>query len=260
MCEVRRTVARVVLMGLAAGLLATTVTGAKAQVSTQAQIKRRQEAHARRETNATRQARIQRTINETYAHRWEAVGGGGFFRWNSGQYTKKNNEVGWDVNVNRYLNSRLAIVADARGDFGKAHALINSPFSAGEAARPSINEYFFMGGANYRFYRREKVAVSAFGLGGTSWGIFSSGAKGFNSNQTGLWNDGFAPAFSLGVALDYNIYPNIALRVAPAYTGTMFRPSNPNSPNPGVETNNFGRTLQNNAGFNVGIVYRFGKQ
>src|ERR1700753_3524079 len=245
MCDVRRTVARVVLMGLAAGLLATTVTGAKAQIATQAQIRRRQEAHARRETNASRQARIQRTINETYAHRWEVAAGGGYLRWHSGQFTKANNEVAWNAEVNRYLNSRLAIVADARGDFGKAHSLINTPFSAGEASRPQINEYFFMGGANYRFYRREKVAVSAFGLGGTSWGIFSSGAKGFNSNQTGLWNDGFAPAFSLGVAVDYNVYPNFAVRVAPAYTGTMFRASTFSGND--VESQAGARKIQNNA-------------
>jgi hypothetical protein len=258
MCDVRRTVARVVLMGLAAGLLATAVTGANAQVSTKAQIKRRQEAHARRETNASRQARIQRTINETYAHRWEASGGGGYLRWHSGQFTKANNEITWNAEADRYLNSKLAIVADARGAFGKAHALINSPFSAGEANNPQINEYFFLGGVNYRFYRKEKVAISAVGLGGTSWGIFSSGAKGFNSNQTGLWNDGFVPAYSLGLAVDYNVYPNIAVRFAPAYTATMFRASTFSGND--VESSAGPRKTQSNAGFNIGVVYRFGKQ
>jgi hypothetical protein len=258
MCDVRRTVARVVLMGLAAGLLASAVTAAKAQVATQAQIKRRQEAHARRETNATRQARIQRTINETYSHRWEASGGGGYLRWHSGQFTKSNNEIAWNAEADRYLNSRLAIVADARGDFGHAYSLLNGYYTAGAASRPQINEYFFLGGASYRFYRKEKVALSGFGLGGTSWGIFSSGAKGYNSNQTGLWNDGFVPAFSLGVNVDYNVYPNLAVRFSPAYTGTMFRASTFGGND--VESSAGPRKLQNNAGFNIGVVYRFGKQ
>src|ERR1700733_8457272 len=35
-------------------------------------------APARHETNTSRQARIQRTIQDTYTHRWEIYGGGGY--------------------------------------------------------------------------------------------------------------------------------------------------------------------------------------
>ena len=234
---------RVVLMGLAAGLLAGAVTAAKAQsVSQSVNIanKRKQEAHARRETNASRQARIQRTIDETYSHRWELFGGGGYLRWRSGQYTKKNNEVSWATSASYYLNPKLAIVGDARGSFGDAHAIINNTFGV---YRPQINEYFFQGGANYRFYRKEKVAVSVQALGGTAWGIFSGGAKGLSGTQLGLWPDGFKPSFSVGINADYNIFPDLAFRFAPTYQGTTF-----------------GGTVQNNIGFNAGVIYRFGKQ
>ena len=239
MCDVRRTAARVILLGLAAGLLATVATEAKAQVSTQAQIKRRQEAHARRETNASRQARIQRTIDETYGHRWEVAGGGGYLRWHSGQYLKANNEISWAVSTNYFLNPKLFVIGDARGSFGNAHADVNNIYGV---YNPQINEYFFTGGAGYRFYRKEKVAVSAQATGGTAWGIFSGGAKSLTGTQIGLWPDGFRPAFTLGVNADYNIFPNLAFRVAPTYVGT-----------------NFGGKIQNNAGFNMGVVYRFGK-
>ena len=259
MCDVRRTAVRVVWMGLAAGLVAGGLlaggVAAKAQVSTQIQIKRRQEAHARRETNASRQARIQRTIDATYSHRWELFGGGGYLRWRSGQFTKRNSEITWNTAASYFLNPRLALVGDARGSFGYAHALINNTYGV---YNPQINEYFFQGGASYRFFRKERVAISAQALGGTAWGIFSGGAKGLNSGQTGLWDDGLAPAFSAGVNLDYNVFPNLALRVSPTYVGTMFRNATPGTSS--TEITSGSRSLQSNAGINVGVVYRFGKQ
>ncbi len=240
MCDVRKSVVRLVMMGLAAGLLA----GAMHQAAAQAPSKKKQQTHARRETNATRLARIQRNIQETYSHRYEVIGGGGYLRFRSGQSTKKNNEVSWATAFNYYLNPKLALVGDARGSFGDAHALIDNSFgSSGEYTRPQINEYTFMGGASYRFYRKEKIAVSAQALGGIGWGIFSGGAKGLTGTDLGLWPDGVKPAFSFGVAADYNIQPNLAIRFTPTYVATTF-----------------GSTVQNNVGFNMGVIYRFGRQ
>jgi hypothetical protein len=246
-------------MGIAAGLLATANTTAQAQTATKEQARRRQEAHARHETNASRQARIQRTIDETYAQRWEVAGGGGYLRWRSGENTRSNNEISWATSTNYFLNPRLSIIADARGSFGNAHALTGTSNNTG-VTNPQINEYFFTGGAGYRFYRKEKLALSAQATGGTSWGIFSGGSKGFNASQTGLWADGFAPAFILGVNLDYNIYPNLAVRIAPAYVGTMFHQTIQNGSSSLLQNNIGSRSLQNNAGLNFGVVYRFGKQ
>lgn len=240
MCDVRKTAVRLVLMGLAVVLLAGAFTPAKAQMS-----KRKEDTHSRRETNATRLARIHRTIEETYSHRYEVIGGGGFLRFRSGDYTKKNNEVSWATALNYYLNPKLAIVADARGSFGNAHQ--QQPLQYPQIARPQINEYTFMGGASYRFYAKEKVAYSVQVLGGTAWGNFSGGGKGLTGPQLGLWKDGFRPAFSLGLSADYNLYPNLALRFTPTYVATDF-----------VGVN--GGTIQNNMGFNAGVVYRFGKQ
>jgi hypothetical protein len=243
MCDVRKSAVRWMWVALTAGLLAGGLVSAKAQgVGGNVNLgrKRKQETHARRETNAMRQARIRRTIEETYAHRWEIIGGGGYMRFRSGEYTKKNNEVTWATEANYYLNPRLGIVADARGMFGNAHALLDNPYGV---YNPQINEYTFMGGVNYRFLRREKFAMSAQALGGEGWGIFSGGAKGLTGTTIGLWPDGFKPAFSLGLSADYNFYPNLALRFAPTYVGTTF-----------------GSTVQNNVGFNMGVVYRFGKQ
>jgi Ni/Co efflux regulator RcnB len=245
MCDVRKLAVRLVLSGLAVGLLAGALAPAKAQTVTQTQSKKRkQESHARHETNATRLARIQRTTEDTYSHRYEVIGGGGYLRFRSGDYTQKNNEVTWAAALNYYLNRNLAIVGDARGSFGDAHAVTNNIYGV---YKPQINEYTFMGGASYRFYAKEKVAVSAQALAGTAWGIFSGGSKGYPSPLLGIWSDGMRPAFSLGVSADYNIYPNLAVRFTPTWVGTDFVGAN-------------GSTIQNNLGFNIGVLYRFGRR
>ena len=46
-----------------------------------------------------------------------------------------------------------------------------------------------------------------------------------------------------GSSLDLNLYPNLAFRITPSYTATTF-----------------GGTVENNAGFEMGVVYRFGRQ
>ena len=73
-------------------------------------------------------------------------------------------------------------------------------------------------------------------------GKFAGGSKGFTAADIGVWQGDFAPVFSVGASLDYNIDTSFALRVSPSYIGTTF-----------------GSTMQNSKALNVGIVYRFGK-
>jgi hypothetical protein len=217
-----------------AGLLLAALTTAQAQKP------------VHHETNASRQARIARTIDETYAHRWEIFGGGGLLRFHSGSDLKSSNQVAWATSANYFFNPRLYVKGDARGEFG--HAKVNSnPYNV---YNPQINEYNFMGGVGYRFYAQEKYAISAEALGGTAWGIFSGGAKGLPGTDLGIWQDGIKPAFSVGVNFDYNFYPDLAFRLTPTYVGTTF------SSAPGTTST----SMQNNFGFNAGIVYRFGRQ
>jgi len=220
--------------------LAVVVTALVLVSGASAQKNQKGPKRARRETNAARQARIARTIQDTYSHRYEVFGGGGAMRFRSGEFTKKHNEVTWAANTSYFLTPKVAIVADARGMFGNANAIINNIYGV---YHPQINEYTFMGGGSYRFYAHEKTAVSVQALGGVGWGIFSGGSKGIPATLLGLWPDGFKPAFSIGVSGDYNFYPNLAFRVTPTYVDTTF-----------------GNGIQNNLGINMGIVYRFGKQ
>ena len=220
----------------AAGFALAAVSVAAIMVATpsaQAQGRR-----SRRESNANRKARIERTIQETYSQRYELFGGGGYLRFRSGQYTQNNNEVTWAVSGTYYLNPKVGIIADVRGSYGNAK-VGNTIYNIGN---PLITEYTFMGGPSYRFYAKQKMAASVHVLGGYTLGNFDGGTKGIPAPSVGLWPTSNRAAFSAGVNLDYNFYPNLAFRLTPTYVGTTF-----------------GGTVQNNLGVNAGIVYRFGK-
>jgi len=235
MCDVRKSVVRLVAIGLTAGLLAGTPATAKAQ--------KKQVRHTSRETNASRQARIERTIAETYAHRYEIFGGGGFLRFRPGEYLKKDNQITWAANTTYYFNPKLGVIASAEGAFGHAETLRGDNTFQTIVPKAQINEYYFMAGPSYRFYAKEKLAVSAQAQGGIGWGIFGGGSKSIPPVDLGIWPDQTRAAFSLGVSADYNLYPNLAFRITPQYLGTTF-----------------GGNIQNNIGFNAGIIYRFGHQ
>ena len=195
-----------------------------------------------RENNATRKARIARQIAETYTHRWEAGGGGGYLRFRSGEFTQKNSEITFWANTTYYLNQKLGITGEIRGAYGNAKTLQGNPF-ASLVGNPQISEYPFLAGPTYRFRLREKTAISAFAMGGAAIGKFDGASKGIPAPTLGFWPSQTRPAFSVGANLDLNLYPNLAFRVAPSYLGTTY-----------------GGSLQNNVGFEMGLVYRFGRQ
>jgi len=223
---------------------------ASGAVAVEAQTTRR----TRRESNANRKSRIDRTIAETYSHRFEVAGGGGYLRFQSGSSLQKNNEVTFFMTGTYFLNPKLGIIGDVRGAYGNAK-IGNpvTPTSPNLGFNPQISEYPLMGGVAYRLYAKEKIAVSVTAEGGAAIGKFDGASKGFTSAELGVWQSTTKPVFSLGANFDYNLYPNIALRVSPTYVGTFFRldPTDTLHGPPG--------TIQNNFGVNVGLVYRFGK-
>ncbi len=193
----------------------------------------------RRESSANRRARVERIIQDTYSHRWEAAGGGGYLRWRSGPSLQKNNEVTFWTSATYFLNPKLGITGGIDGAYGRAkigNTIYNIP-------NPQISEYTFMAGPEYRVYARQRSAVSVFATGGVALGKFGGGSKGIPDVNLGLWPSSNArAAFSVGANLDYNFFPNLAARVTPTYLGTTF-----------------GGTVQNNIGVKVGFVYRFGR-
>ena len=223
--------------GLIVCALAALAASAPAAGQTSAQSTRR----PRRETNSNRRARIARTIASTYANKWEVGGGGGYQRFRSGEFQRQDNQIPFWASTLYSLNPKLGVLGEVRGAYGKAK--IGNILPSGNVLdnNPRISEYHFMAGPSYRFVRREKFSASVFGEGGLGLGKFDGDSKGLSAADIGVWTGNYAGAFSVGVNLDYNLYPNLALRLTPSYLGTTY-----------------GGTLQNSKDLNLGIVYRFG--
>jgi Outer membrane protein beta-barrel domain len=241
---------RVSVKQVAGVLLAASMASGAVAVQAQTQTTRR----TRRESSANRKSRIERTIAETYGHRFEVAGGGGYLRFQSGSLLQKNNEVTFFMSGTYFLNPKVGIIADIRGAYGNAK--IGNPVTSTSPTlgyNPQISEYPFMGGVAYRLYRKEKIAVSVTAEGGGAIGKFDGDLKGLQSRDVGVWQSATKPVFSVGANFDYNFYPNLAFRISPTYVGTFFRldPTDTLHGPPG--------TIQNNFGFNIGLVYRFGK-
>jgi len=198
------------------------------------------EAQAR--VNARRQARIAQVIRETYGYKFEGYFGGGYLRFRPGDYLQHNNEAAWNFGVTDYIKPNLGVTLDFRGYYGEAYTGNNVNNIYG-IFLPSISQYSFLFGPQYRVYAKPKLAVSVQGLAGFGHGNFDTGTGGLPASYLGLYNNGTAFSFSLGAPVDYNLSPNLAARITPTYLFT-----------------NYGGSIQNNLGFNAGVVYRWGKQ
>src|ERR1700683_3515623 len=204
----------------------------------QNQIRLAQEAQAR--IRARRQARTQRVVEDTYSHKFEVYGGGGYTRFRPGASLQHVNEVAWNGGFTDYLWGRLGLTADLRGYYGTAFTPPN-PFNI---FKPAISEYSFMAGPQYRFVRREHWAISGQVLAGVAKGNFFANSAEFPGTQIGLWANGTDLSIAAAVPIDYNISPALAFRIQPGYWLTTF-----------------GSTPQvKNLGFNAGLVFRFGRQ
>ena len=84
----------------------------------QNQVRLAQEAQAR--IRARRAQRTQRVIEDTYSHKFEAYGGGGYTRFRPGSTLQHVNESAWNGGLTDYLWGRLGLTADLRGYYGTA--------------------------------------------------------------------------------------------------------------------------------------------
>ena len=194
-----------------------------------------------RRYNANREARIKRTIAQTYGYRWEVGGGGGFLRFRTGQYLRQTTEIAFWASTRYALNPKLGVLAEVRGGYGSAKVGNILPGGNSLPYNPNVSNYNFLAGPSYRFVAMQKFSALGFAEGGVGLGKFAGDSKGLTAADIGVWTGDYAAAFSAGVNLDYNVYPNLAVRVTPNYLGTTY-----------------GGTLQNSKGINFGVVYRFG--
>ena len=203
------------------------------QLSVQARIK------------ARRAQRRAAAIHEAYSHRYEEYTGMALLRFEPGAKLERAWDYAWNVGFTRYFDERLGVTVDGRGYYATAYTGINYLGGTNPYTNPAISQYAALAGPTYRFYVLPKYSVSARVLGGIEHGNFSANTdhSTFTSTALGLWPDGYVFAAVASLPIEYNLTPNVGLRVDPEYYFT-----------------GFGSTIQSSRGFTTGIVYRFGKQ
>ena len=208
---------------------------------------------------ARRAQRRAAAIHEAYAHLYEAYTGMGYLRFEPGpgypsspgvahgSPLERAHEYAWNVGVTRYFSERTGVTVDGRGYYATAYVGLqpNNPNYVQGITNPAISQYAALIGPTYRFYLQPKYSISGRVLGGFTYGNFSGDTNHSTTLSTdlGLWPNGYVLAFSASIPVEYNLTPNIGLRVAPEFYMTSF-----------------GSTEQESLGFTTGIVYRFGKQ
>jgi hypothetical protein len=194
---------------------------------------------AQQRVKARRKLRVEQIIQDTYSHQYETYFGGGYLRFRPGSSLQRNSESAWNVGITDYLRGKLGVTADFRGYYGTTFTYINQY----QIFAPSISQYTFMGGPQYRLFEGQHWAWSGFALVGVGHGNFGTGTGGLPPTLIGLYPDGDAFNLSVGASVDYNLGPALALRLTPNYLMSRY-----------------GSDTQNNLGFNAGVVYRFGRQ
>ena len=189
-----------------------------------------------------REQRRATAIHDAYDHRWDAYTQMGYLRFKPGPSLQRLTWYGWNAGATRYSSERLGITVDLRGYFGMAYVGLN-PYSQGAFTRPEISQYSVMAGPTYRFYVQPKYSISGRVTGGWAFGNFGGDTNGVTPTLLGLYPNANTFAVAASVAGEYNVSPNVALRLAPEYY-----------------VSGFGSTMQASRGFTGGFVYRFGKQ
>jgi len=191
---------------------------------------------------ARREARRAAAIKEVYNHLYDLNIGMGYTRFTPGSSLQRVNEYSWDVGFTRYFNERLGVAVDGRGTYGSAFIGPNQ-YSNTAIFKPAISQYIGMIGPTYRFLINPKYSISGKIMGGGGYGNFSGDTGSFTPAGLGLYKDGPSVAISASVPIEYNVSPQLGLRVSPEYVFT-----------------NFGSTTQNSLGYTIGVVVRWGKQ
>jgi hypothetical protein len=193
---------------------------------------------------ARREQRRVQAIRDVYSHRFDVNLNMGYLRFVpgpglNGRGLQRVTYYAWDTGLTRYYSQRLGATVDFRGYYGSPFVGLN--FSS--VTKPSISTYTFMGGPTYRFYMQPRYSIAGRVMGGYALGNFSGDTNHFGGQTLGLYPDGGTFAASAAVTGEYNISPNLGLRLAPEYVFT-----------------GFGSKLQYSRGFTAGFVVRFGKQ
>ena len=184
-------------------------------------------------------------IHDAYDHRLESYMDTGYLRFTpgpglvAGKPLQRLTYYAWETGLTRFSTERLGFTLDGRGYYGTAY--VGPNFT--NDTRYAISQYDVIGGPVYRFYLQPKFSISGRALAGWAYGNFGGDTNRIPPKLIGLYPNSSTFGASVSVIGEFNVSPNIALKLAPEY---FF--------------NGFGSTIQASRGFTGGLVYRWGKQ
>jgi hypothetical protein len=194
---------------------------------------------AQQRVNARRKQRVRQIIQDTYSHKYDLYFGAGYLRFRPGSALQHMNEAAWNIGMVDWLHGNWGVAADVRGYYGTAYAGRN-PYSV---YKPSISQYTFMAGPEYRFFKGQHWGWTGQVLAGAGHGNFGTGTHGLPPQLVGLYTDSTVLNVSAGASVDYNLGPALGLRLTP-----------------NVLVTNYGSQWQENMGWTLGVLYRFGRR
>jgi len=229
-------------VSLAALAQSSSSSSTPAQETQQPATQNQGQASVQARIHARREARRAQAIHDTYAHPYEVLVGAAYQWLRPGPDLQRNMMNAWDVAVTRYWSEKLGLTFDGRGYYGTTFTGLN--FS--NVTKPAISHYDVLVGPTYRFRLRPRYSLAGRVQGGVAIGNFTGDTNGFGQicppgQACLLYADQTTYAFTASMIAEWNLSPNISLRLAPEYMATGFG------------------SIQSNPGCTYGLVYRFGK-
>ncbi|WP_188759119.1 hypothetical protein [Edaphobacter acidisoli] len=228
---------------------ALTILGifAAAVLTAGAATARAQDSSTQQTTSITLPSKIAVAAPVTYDNKYELYGGLSFMNFQAGQALPKRMNLGGGELLGTYwLNHKLGLGLDYRGEAGTTPVYASAGQSPYNISRPLVYMNMLMVGAQYRGPKNQFIAVNYHGYIGASKGIFNATQKQNQPqfyNLTGLYTNRTKPIAALGGSLDFNLSKRAAIRLQPDLILEHF----------GTETREF-------FGISGGMVYRFGKR
>jgi len=175
-------------------------------------------------TVASAQTKLGPAAPVTYDNKYEVYGGLNFMNFKAGEnLPKRMNLGGAEIEGTYWLNNRLGIAAEYRGEAGTTQVLPNASIYG--IHRPLVFMNMGMGGVQYRGPKNQHAAIDFHAYGGIASGVFDDGTQGAgagnvftatqNAKLVGLYDNHSSAIFAVGGSIDFNRSRNWAVRLSP---------------------------------------------
>ena len=155
----------------------------------------------------------------TYDNRYELYGGLNLMTFQAGpQLPKRMNNGGFEALGTYWLNDRVGLGLDLRGEYGTSPVLPN--FYG--LNRVLVYQHMALVGAQVRGPKNHFAAINYHGYVGVSKGTFDGGTGNIQPQNVGLYTNRTKPVGAFGGSVDFNYSKRIAIRFSPDLMITHF--------------------------------------